>query len=36
LYGLAPGVFLTVFALSLNLLGEGLRKALSVREDIAA
>jgi peptide/nickel transport system permease protein len=34
LYGLMPGVFLTVFAISLNLLGEGLRKALSVREDI--
>ena len=35
LYGLAPGVFLTVFAMSLNLLGEGLRKALSVREDVS-
>ena len=33
-YGLVPGVFLTVFAMSLNMLGEGLRKSLSVREDV--
>jgi peptide/nickel transport system permease protein len=32
LYSVMPGVFLTVFAIGLNLLGEGLRKALSVRE----
>jgi peptide/nickel transport system permease protein len=32
LYGLMPGVFITIFAVGLNLLGEGLRRALSVRE----
>jgi peptide/nickel transport system permease protein/oligopeptide transport system permease protein len=34
LYSVGPGVFLTVFAIGLNLLGEGLRKALSVRESV--
>jgi peptide/nickel transport system permease protein len=34
LYSVAPGVFLTAFAIGLNLLGEGLRKALSVRESV--
>jgi ABC-type dipeptide/oligopeptide/nickel transport system permease subunit len=34
LFSVMPGVFLTVFAIGLNLLGEGLRKALSVRESI--
>ena len=34
LYSVMPGVFLTVFAIGLNLLGEGLRKALSVRESV--
>jgi ABC-type dipeptide/oligopeptide/nickel transport system permease subunit len=34
LYSVMPGVFLTVLAIGLNLLGEGLRKALSVRESV--
>ncbi len=35
LYGVMPGVFLMVFAIGLNLLGEGLRSALSVRESVS-